>query len=238
MKKVKLFVILVKLEAVTSKLVTREETDPEVRTKLDAVVSNNTTRGTKLEAVASVLVTLVLNEPEAVSKFVVLVENDPLAVVKLEAVASVLATLVLNEALAATKLLPVASLLATLVLNDELAVVKFEDVVSVFETLVEKLPLAVNNDPLVVSNEDKRLFWVLLVVSLLAVYVKILELNVCKAFILVLLLPVYMFTEAENEFKAPIDTSEPVMSPMSIPFNISEPVTCALCINICYDCLV
>jgi hypothetical protein len=75
---VKLFVILVKDEAVASRLVTREETDPEVRTKLDAVVSSKVTLGTKFEAVASVLVTRVEKLPDALSKLVNLVLVDPL----------------------------------------------------------------------------------------------------------------------------------------------------------------
>lgn len=48
------------------------------------------------------------------------------------------------------------------------------------------------------------------------------------------LLPVYVFIEEEKAFKALIDASEPVISPMSIPFSVNEPVMTALCINICY----
>ena len=74
----KLVVLVVRDDAVTSRLVTREDTEPEVKTKFDAVVSSSTTLGTKLEAVASVLVTRVEKLPDALSKLVNLVLVDPL----------------------------------------------------------------------------------------------------------------------------------------------------------------
>jgi hypothetical protein len=75
---VKLFVLVVRDDAVTSRLVTREDTEPEVKTKFDAVVSNSATLGTRFEAVASVLVTRVEKLPDALSKLVNLVLVDPL----------------------------------------------------------------------------------------------------------------------------------------------------------------
>jgi hypothetical protein len=71
--------------------------------------------------------------------------------------------------------------------------------------------------------------------SLLAVYVKILELNVCKAFIFVLLLAVYDSIDDEKLFRDATEASELVISDISIPLYVSEPVIAALCINICYD---
>ena len=70
---VKLVVIVVKLEAVTSRLVVRTENEPDTVIKLEEVASNNTTRGTKFEAVASVLVTRVEKLLDAV------VNLDPVA---------------------------------------------------------------------------------------------------------------------------------------------------------------
>jgi hypothetical protein len=46
------------------------------------------------------------------------------------------------------------------------------------------------------------------------------------------------FIEAENWFKLPICASDPVMSPISTPLSVNEPVTLALCINISYYYLI
>ena len=95
--------------------------------------------------------------------------------------------------------------------------------------------------------------------SLLLVYDKILAVCAFKAVILASFDDVYDNTDDENEFNAvnlasvllvkfridaeklfnaPTPASEPVMSDMSMPFNVNEPVIAALCIIICYLYLI
>jgi hypothetical protein len=111
-------------------------------------------------------------------------------------------------------------------------------VVSRVFSLVIADPLAVFNDPVVISNADKRLLWVAFVKSLLAVYVRILELNACKALIFVLLLPVYVFNDVSWEAKEALYVDDPVIFEISVPLSVNEPVTNALCNTICYDCFI
>jgi hypothetical protein len=74
--------------------------------------------------------------------------------------------------------------------------------------------------------------------SLLLVYDKILAVCAFKAVNLASFDAVYDNIDDENEFNASTPASEPVMSEMSMPFNVNEPVIAALCIIICYLYLI
>jgi hypothetical protein len=120
----------------------------------------------------SLLVTLVLKLPEAVcneeildSLLVTLVLNEPLAVCKLLMLVSSVVSLEANEELLFVIVLSsVVNLPATELLKDvnSASVAKVESKLelklSKLDTRVEKEEDAFINDPLVVSNEDKRLF--------------------------------------------------------------------------------